>query len=426
MHRLPTLRLALVALLAVALPAGAAIRRDPTGVNVASQGATSVLISFGGLNRQIPIEAFWCGALVSAAPDLGFKCDPRSIFGRLPLRFNQSQLAAGGTAFTDVMTIPAAVSRRAYQAAARGEEPSFFYVRRFQSTVGGPDEFVFVTCRLSAGGARTPLALLDVDLRFEGDETVAAVARDGAPPRFAATLRYNGSGTLRGRWEVVQPGDLPPSSRDLLTEGTLPAEERLLLQRYTVLGRFSLPLPPTGEVLLPGPDPGALPTATEGLYLVLLRIEAGDDRESDSNLANAGVGQGILRGAGVAGFPLPTLRYVVGSGTAKITNFVLLSPVDGRALAAEAPLDLAWPTVRDALLYRIEIAAADGQELFSAIVQQGIGQYRAPSWLAERAAGAAVKARVVALGPEEIEVATTTWREVRWQASGASSKPPGS
>ena len=60
----------------------------------------------------------------------------------------------------------ASVSRRAYQAAVDGQTSTFFYVRRFVSNTGGPDEYVFVTCRLTGGGARTPLALLDVQLAY--------------------------------------------------------------------------------------------------------------------------------------------------------------------------------------------------------------------------------------------------------------------
>ena len=75
----------------VAAPASA-IDRHPTGTNVNSQGATTVFITFGNLDKQIPIEASWCGKLVSAAPDIGQKCDPSRLFGQLPLRFDQSSL----------------------------------------------------------------------------------------------------------------------------------------------------------------------------------------------------------------------------------------------------------------------------------------------------------------------------------------------
>lgn len=170
-------RTVLAGLVGVVLTAAPArsIDRHPTGVNVNAQGGTSVFITFGGLADQVPVEAAWCGALIPATPDLGFKCDPATLFGRLPLRFDRSRLQAGGSVFTDIMSIPPSVARRAYQAAARGEDSAFFYVRRFESLSGGPDEYVFVTCRMTGGGARTPLSLVDVKLAFSSIPVLCAV-----------------------------------------------------------------------------------------------------------------------------------------------------------------------------------------------------------------------------------------------------------
>ncbi len=47
---------------------------------------------------------------------------------------------------------------------------------------------------------------------------------------------------------------------------------------------------------------------------MLLRIEASDDKEGDSDLSAVGAGSGVVHSGAVAGFPLPTLRYFVGSG----------------------------------------------------------------------------------------------------------------
>ena len=109
-------RAAVAILLAAAADPAAAISRDPNGVNVNAQGATTVFITFGALNQQVPVEATWCGELIPAAPDIGFKCDPATLFGRLPLRVDQSRL--NGNVFTDIMSIPPSVARRAWQAAA--------------------------------------------------------------------------------------------------------------------------------------------------------------------------------------------------------------------------------------------------------------------------------------------------------------------
>ena len=92
---------------------------SPSETTVYSQGATSVLLTFGNLGSRRPVESTWCGAIVSAAPDLGLKCDPVTIFGRLPVRYNQSTLS-GTNAYTDIMSVTPSVSRRAYLEAARG------------------------------------------------------------------------------------------------------------------------------------------------------------------------------------------------------------------------------------------------------------------------------------------------------------------
>jgi hypothetical protein len=398
-------------------PAGAEIRRDPNGVNVSSSGATSVLITYGGLRNQVPAEAFWCGALVPAAPAIGLKCDPATLFGRLPLRYDLSRRQ--DSVLTDVMSIPASVARRAYQAAQRGDRSSFFYVRRFVSTAGGVDEYVFVTCRMAGGGARVPFALLDVRVGFASGEDVASVRQGDRLPPIEAHIVHNGTGRLRGRWEVVLPGEELPSANDLLTEASLPAEERALQRRYASVERFNVFLPPTGRHTLPGPDVSRLPTAAEGLHVVLLRVEAADDKEGDSNLALAGAGPGVLNGGAVAGFPMPVLRYFVGGATDASAGTTpgtlrLLQPADDAALAG--PAEFTWSGGTAAALYRLELTDASGQPLLQALLQPGVGAYRAPSWLREKVPGGQLRWRVVALGPSGGSTAETPWRGLRLRA----------
>lgn len=391
----------------------AAISRDPNGVNVNAQGATTVFITFGGLQQQLPVEATWCGELIPAAPDIGFKCDPATIYGRLPIRFDQSRLNADSTTFTDIMSIPPSVARRAWQAAERGEHSAFYYVRRFISTAGGPDESVFVTCRLAGGGARVPLALLDVRLSFAVERAAPALKQGELAPPVQAEIRYNGSGRLKGRWEIVTPGEDPPSSRDLLTEATLPPEERAQQRRYTQLERFNVHLPPTGKIVLPGPNPKRLPTEIEGLYHVLLRIEATNDKEGDSNLALAEAGDGIVHSGAVAGFPIPPLRYYVGNAFdpgANSHSLSLLTPGPRASWPANQPLTFGWSQTPAAMLYQLEVS--DGAVIkHSAIVQQGVGNYLAPNWLAT-ASGSPLRWRVTAIGPQGDVIQRTDWREL--------------
>ncbi len=398
--------------------ASAAIRRDPNGVNVNSQGATTVFITFGGLQNQIPVEAFWCGELIPAAPAIGQKCDPSTIFGRLPIRYDQSRTQSNS--FTDIMSIPTTVSRRAYEAAASGRTSSFFYVRRFVSTTGGADEYVFVTCRMAGIGARVPLSLLDVQLRFDTDEPVLPIATGKTPPALYADITYNGTGRLRGRWEIVLPGDEPPTTEDLLTEATLPASLRGSQRRFTQLSRFSVFLPPTGRTRLEGPDPSKLPTTVEGLYQVLLRVEASDDKEADSNLGLAGAGTGVVHSGAVAGFPMPSLRYYVGAVGMTVppdgdSALQQLLPLAAAKVARDKPLEFSWTESRNAAFFRLEVRDANNASVVSAILHPGIGRYRAPSWIAEKTGAGEIRWRVVALDREGNELALTHWRSLRYE-----------
>src|SRR6266568_1520177 len=286
---------------------------SPSDVNAYSQGATSVLLTFGGLINKRVAEATWCGALIPASPDLGTICDPSTIFGRLPARYNQSALS-GTNAFTDIMSITPQVARRAYLDAVAGNTSTFFYVRRFTSTVAGPDEYVPVTIRLSGNGARVPLSLTEVKLTWGVGKPILFVKTSEKLPRFEAEITYTGTGRLKGRWELVKPGETPPEPRDLLTEGTLPVEDRGTQKKYTQISRFNLYLPPSGKLILPGPEVWRVDESLNGLYLVLLRIEASDAKECDTDLAAVGAGGGTVHGGAVAGFSLPVLRYYVGNG----------------------------------------------------------------------------------------------------------------
>lgn len=405
------------ALAACARDAAAQIRVNPTGVNVNAQGATTVFLTFGGLNGYVPVEAVWCGELVPATPHVGLRCDPATIFGSLPIRFDRSR-ASGTNGFTDIMSIPPSVARRAYQDAERGRASGFFYVRRFVHPAGGPEQFVAVTCRLAGGGARVPFSLLDVRIAFATEAPILFVRAHEVPPPLAADVVYSGTGRLKGRWEVVLPGDEIPAPQDLLTEATLPVEQRGLQRRYTELARFNVFLPPSGRYTLEGPDPRRLPVATDGTYLILLRIEASDDREADSNLAAAGDGQGVVHNGAVAGFPLPVLRYTVGGATSDLAatrssaGLALVLPADNARVPHDRPLAFTWTEVDQGAFFRLEIETVDAQHVLSALVERGTGAYRAPSWLKDWAGDGRVRWRVAALSAAGKEIRITPWRNL--------------
>lgn len=408
--------LALTLTLTTTATATAQIRVHPTGVNVNSQGATTVFLTFGGLNGYRPVEALWCSRLMPAAPNVGLRCDPSTILGSLLVRYDQSTLATG--ALTDIMSIPPSVVRRAYQAAEAGGDAGFFYVRRFSRPAGGPDQYVAVTCRMAGGGARVPFSLLDVELGFDVEEPVLYVQTGDRPPALRARIAYNGTGRLRGRWEVVMPGEELPAARDLLTEATLPREQRGTQRRYTELGRFNVFLPPSSRPhVLPGPDPRRLPTSAEGIYYLLLRIEASDDKEGDSSLASAGAGQGVVNAGAVAGFPLPALRYIVGGDRSRAfdggtpDDLRLLAPPDD-AVVAVARAELAWLDLPQADVYRVEVEEVGGARVLSALVQRGIGSYRLPPFMKERAPSGRLRWRVLAIDVTGREIRASGWRHL--------------
>lgn len=401
----------------VATPALAQIRVHPTGVNVNSQGATTVFLTFGGLNGYQPVEALWCSRLVPAAPGVGLRCDSSTILGSLPIRYDQSTLATGS--LTDIMSIPPSVVRRAYQAAESGGDSGFFYVRRFTRAAGGPDQFVAVTCRMAGGGARVPFSLLDVELGFDVEEPVLFVAEGDRAPAVRARITYNGTGRLRGRWEVVMPGEVLPTERDLLTEATLPREERGSQRRYSEIGRFNVFLQPSSRpFVLNGPDPRRLPTGAEGFHYVLLRIEASDDKEGDSNLASAGAGLGVVNAGAVAGFPLPALRYIVGGersapvDDAAPGDLRLLAPAEGAAVPV-ATVNLAWTGLPQADVYRVEIESLSRTRVLSALVPGAVAAYRVPPIVKDKVPDGQVRWRVVALDVNGREIRTSAWRGMR-------------
>lgn len=402
----------------VALPASAQVRVNPTGVSVSAMNATTVFLTYGGLQNQRPVEAFWCGELIAATPARGNKCDPATLFGQLPLRYDLSQLTGG--LYTDLMSIPPSVARRAYHAAVGGATSTFFYVRRFVSSIGAPDEYVAVTCRLTGGGARSPFSLTDVRLAFENhDDNVLFVAAGDTPPPLSALITYTGTGRLVGRWEVVLPGDEIPEAEDLLTEASLVPTRRGLQRRYTQLERFNVFLAPDGRATLPGPDPRRLPSSVGGTYRILLRIEATDDREADSDLGAVGAGQGITHNGAVAGFPLPALLYVVADADARTPardswSVRLLAPRDNDVVARDSGVRVIWSATEPSVFYRVEFESESGMRLWSAMVPRTTRLYDAPLSLIARGADAGIRWRVAAIGADGIQQQQSAWRTLKF------------
>ncbi len=421
--RLGGLTFGLVCVLAV--HCAAQIKVNPTGVNVSTQTPTVAFLTFGNLSNQVPAEATWCGDLIPAAPDLGLKCNPATIFGVIPARYDRTT-ASGTKAYTDIMSLPASVARRAYQAAADGATSSFFFVRRFVSTVGGRDEFVVVTCRMAGGMAGSPFSITDVTIGFSGiDKPIVFAKENEKLPQIKAEISYTGTGRLKGRWEVVMPGEEPPEARDLLTEATLPVEKRGTQRRYTQLSRFNYFLTARGQYTLAGPDPAELPRTVAGEYLLLLRIEATENDSAGSDLAAVGAGPGVVYSGAVAGFPMPVLRYFVGAGPGlSATAITQLAPADNKTIFVGEVIDVAWRDVAKAAVYRLEITSGNGQSILSALLPAGMGTYRAPSWLRERSGDGVLRWRLAQPGHKVSHHADRCHGLAAWRLTLAAIRKP--
>ncbi len=402
----------------LAAPALAITGVNPTGVNVNTSGVTSVFLSFQGLEpTEVPVRAYWCGEItIPANVVVNFDpCVPGTLLGNLPAanQLGRPSGVGGASLFTDIMTIPASVTRRAYQQARAGEPSAFFYVREFLDTATGISSFIAVTCRLAGGGARVPLALTAVELNFvtgrEAREIVAVVSTGDTLPPVEARIAYNGTGTLRGRWEVVMPGEEPPDAEDLLPEPSLPVELRGSQRRYTTLSRFDVFLPPAGTLVLPGPDAQHLPSEAAGPYLLLLRIETSADKEGDSD-----TGAGIVQSGGIAGFSLPVLRYFVGTdddnrARQRGARLIATRPMVDERLVVGASLGFSWLPVADASAYRVEMRPAGG-DVRSAFVMAEVQNYMAPPWLT--AEQGELHWRVVALDERGRALEASDWRRL--------------
>ncbi len=353
----------------------------PTGVNVNATGPSTVFLTFQGTAGQQAVDAFWCGDIqVGSNTVTSFNpCVAGTLFGHLPPQNNLARPSGTGgqSNTTDIMTIPASVARRAYQDAQKGNNSQFFYVREFRDPVTGQSQFIAVTCRMAGGGARVPLAITRVDLAFgslDSDQPVTVLERNEVAPPVIARVQFNGSGRLLGRWEVVQPGDPEPTAIDLLSEASLPAEQRNSQRRYTEVGRIDQFLPPSGTIFLPGPQVKRIPTAIAGQYKLLLRLEATSDKEGDSN-----TGAGVANSGGLAGFSMPPLRYVVAGTAGQLDKPSKSLPLGVRIDRDDMGWVTTWqPEKTNAwLLLRFDFDSGDS---FEAVVDAASGLYRLPSW----------------------------------------------
>lgn len=372
-----------------------------TGPNDASSGSQSV-----GSGLVLPL---------CAAAD-------NTNFGQIQAARGMIQVVQGGVTSPGAgsyenLYIPPSVARSAAAQARAGGAPYFYFVREFQTGFG--PLYRIIRIRLTGNSALVPLTLNDVRLAFSPDsnpQPIGFVKKNQAAPSWGATIQYSGTGVLRGRWEVVEPGDPEPQARELLTEASVPATERGLARRYRELGRFNIVLPAGSSIRIPGPDPKKLPTELEGRYQILLRIEA--DYANDPFLADARLKSGAL-----AAFAMPSLLYYVGASDGRQASLNPITPsridlqypVAGQTYLPNEVMAFQWKKSDPSLapkIYRLEFKNADSANVRSFLTRGDQDHFVVASWLKNRLSGRNTSWRVISLDANGIQTAASEWRSI--------------
>jgi len=204
-----------------------------------------------------------------------------------------------------------------------------------------------VTLRLTGGGARV-LSLADRrDHGLRGGDAGALRRAGGRPPAFAPQNRLTPAPAAwwdAGRWSG---GRGAAGAQDLLTEATLPLEERGTQRRYTELARFNVFL---RRPAVHAPRPRRVEAAgdVEGTYLILCGSRPATTRKATRTWPTPARARGWCTAGPWPAFPLPTLRYVVGSSGERAVPVAHQRPLllvlrpRTRHLAAGQPLAFSW------------------------------------------------------------------------------------
>ena len=385
----------------VVVATGSVIAVTPRFMQASISAATSQFITYSftpGSPRVTVADGIFCTTLIGAAPATGatatYPCAANSEFARHPTTattFQTVQQNGSVVRATETIRIPSSVTRTAQNLGAA----TFYFVRRFD-----PQGFAVVEIRATGAIINAAIALNDVRLAFDtsqGPQPLVFVARNAALPPVTATLFYTGSGVLRGRWEIVLPGDVAPTERDLLPEASLPRSERGTQRRYLLLQRFEQLLPGNGrtELKLPSINPVLGATVFDGQYQLLLRIEAEPS---------------IYGGeSGAANFAMPLLRYFVGSITAPAAR---IAPITATVSSNGGRPTFNWSPLPQARYYRVEVADRNNIVTYSAIVRDSERSYSALSGFSP-ASGS--QWRVQALDEALHPVGESAWRAMAAQ-----------
>ncbi len=375
-------------------------------IDVGLNTPTPVSVRYSIAGMDTPLAGQFCSALNGGYPASGVTsvnpCAPASNLGFASPAIGYTNALQTG----ETLVVPETIARQATQRAQTSGNSIFYFVRQFSS-----GKFAVVQLRLNANSANSPLAFTDIRLGFRdggGLQNIGFFKRGQLLPAVSAMLRYQGAGLLRARWEIVGPGDTPPTALDLRAEASLTPLERAQQHRYRVLERVNIYLPASGQAVLSGPVPRLLPNEQYGQYLLLLRIETSDSM--------AGVP------GGTAPFLLPVLRYYIGESSSPVARtkslpetINLVAPHSGARLDKDAALTFQWLENENVSLYRLEIEA-NGKQAYAARIrpsaQSGINRYTTPPFIAAGLVDKVVRWRIVALAGDGQFVGESEWHEV--------------
>ncbi|PKN37918.1 MAG: hypothetical protein CVU62_09365 [Deltaproteobacteria bacterium HGW-Deltaproteobacteria-2] len=282
----------------------------PSSVNVVRGQSNTVVFTY-----QFSGYVIGTGTLTSSQ-GIFFTPDTTIGYNNLPLTVTISGTV--GT-ISETVVIPVNIMEKALQ---RGTA-QFFYRRVFTGMIGTDTATINLTVTGEAGGT---LGIRRISVYFGNGRAETTVMKYASDLKAYADIRYNGSGLLKGYWEV---------------DGRL-------------LSYVSQPLPAGQQITLATPDIPALPTFETGTHTLRFVI------------TNPEPGQGI---------PLPVLVYFVTTDEAAVkqAGLTLKAPAE----AAEVPyasLKYEWQLIR-AEVYLIQFfEALETKRVFSAYTKKGFYQ----------------------------------------------------
>lgn len=126
---------------------------------------------------------------------------------------------------------------------------------------------------------------------------------------FCLEIWYTGSGRVDGSWQLVTNNHPAPEKRDLMTEASLPENERRLQRNFLEVKQIRTYFGPKGYVKLTLPF-SAIPTDLRGLMLLFPRFEASRDRLSNVTGGNSLIGNTFVRTGLTMEGTVPTMRVL--------------------------------------------------------------------------------------------------------------------